>query len=275
MVSPDHAIFVDGRLICARQLVNGTTIRPEQGLITVNYFHVELDTHAILLAEGLPTESYLDTGNRSSFTSSEKLLVAYPAAPTNNASNPTREAGSCAQFVWEEDDVRPVWQWLVERAATLGQPRQEIETTSAPALQIVTEGRTLQPLHSKGGRCIFQLPKGTAEVRLVSRACRPTDVRPWLEDRRRLGVQVVRIVIRSLNDVHDVPIDHPGLDNGWWAVEHDGGTLRRWTNGDATLPLPSLASEALLEIHLDTPMLYKVTVRDKVTVRAGTQLRAA
>ena len=65
--------------------------------------------------------------------------------------------------------MRPVWQWLVERAATLGQPRQEIETTSAPALQIVTEGRTLQPLHSKGGRCIFQLPKGTAEVRRLAR----------------------------------------------------------------------------------------------------------
>jgi hypothetical protein len=268
MVSPDHAIFVDGKLICARQLVNGTTIRPEQGLRTVDYFHVELDTHAILLAEGLPTESYLDTGNRSSFTSSGKLLVAYPA-PTDNAPNPTREAGSCVPFVWEEGDVRPVWERLVDRAATLGQPRPEAETTSAPDLQIVTKGRTLQPLHSEEGRCIFPLPKRTAEVRLVSRACRPTDVRPWMEDSRVLGVQVVRIVIRSLNDVHDVPIDHPGLDNGWWAVERDGGTLRRWTTGDATLPLPAMDNEALLEIHLDTPMLYEVGVQ------AGAQLRAA
>ena len=31
LVSPDHAIFVDGKLICARQLINGTTIRQEKG----------------------------------------------------------------------------------------------------------------------------------------------------------------------------------------------------------------------------------------------------
>ena len=64
LVSPDHAIFVDGRLICARQLINGTTIRQEKDWTSVEYFHVELDAHAILLAEGLPAESYLNTGNQ-------------------------------------------------------------------------------------------------------------------------------------------------------------------------------------------------------------------
>ena len=43
LVSPDHAIFVDGKLICARQLINGTTIRREKGWTSVDYFHVELD----------------------------------------------------------------------------------------------------------------------------------------------------------------------------------------------------------------------------------------
>jgi hypothetical protein len=69
LVSPDHAIFVDGKLICARQLVNGTTIRQENGLAAVEYFHIELDQHAILYSEGLLSESYLDTGNRGLFAS--------------------------------------------------------------------------------------------------------------------------------------------------------------------------------------------------------------
>ncbi len=51
LVSPDHAIFVDGMLICAKQLVNGTTIRQERDWTAVDYFHIELDQHAILLAE--------------------------------------------------------------------------------------------------------------------------------------------------------------------------------------------------------------------------------
>ena len=33
----------------------------------MTYHHVELEQHAILLAEGAPAESYLDTGNRARF----------------------------------------------------------------------------------------------------------------------------------------------------------------------------------------------------------------
>ena len=35
----------------------------------ITYHHLELDTHDVLLAEGLPCESYLDTGDRASFGS--------------------------------------------------------------------------------------------------------------------------------------------------------------------------------------------------------------
>ena len=40
VVSPDHAIFIDGKLICARQLINGTTIRQETDWTAVDYYHV-------------------------------------------------------------------------------------------------------------------------------------------------------------------------------------------------------------------------------------------
>jgi len=65
-VSPDHAVFLDGMLIPARCLVNGETI-VQVPLDHVEYFHVELDRHDVLLAEGLPAESYLDTGDRDTF----------------------------------------------------------------------------------------------------------------------------------------------------------------------------------------------------------------
>ena len=114
----------------------------------------------------------------------------------------------------------------------------------------------MQPLHGENGLYIFPLPKGATEVRVVSRAGSPTDVRPWLEDRRCLGVYVERIVLRDANNLQEVPVDHPGLSRGWWAVEKNGMRLRRWTNGDAVLPLPDSSSPAMLEIRLGGEMTY-------------------
>ena len=70
VLSPDHAVhgsaLADGPavLVPVRYLVNGATI-VQEAADAISYFHVELDRHDVLLAEGLPTESYLDTANRS------------------------------------------------------------------------------------------------------------------------------------------------------------------------------------------------------------------
>jgi autotransporter passenger strand-loop-strand repeat protein len=66
-LSPDHAVFAAGVLIPVKHLINGASIRQLQAR-RVRYLHLELPTHAVILAEGLPTESYLDTGDRQSFT---------------------------------------------------------------------------------------------------------------------------------------------------------------------------------------------------------------
>ena len=66
LLSPDHAVFVEGDLIPVRYLINGSTIVQER-VASVTYYHVELAAHAVILADGLPCESYLDTGNRDAF----------------------------------------------------------------------------------------------------------------------------------------------------------------------------------------------------------------
>jgi len=76
-LSPDHAVSAGGVLIPVKHLVNGTTIvQVEREDIT--YWHVELDSHDIVLAEGLPCESYLDTGNRHAFANSGSLVQMHP-----------------------------------------------------------------------------------------------------------------------------------------------------------------------------------------------------
>ena len=65
-VSGDHGMLVDDALVPAGLLVNGETVLAERHP-TVTFHHLELARHAILLAEGAPAESYLDTGNRAQF----------------------------------------------------------------------------------------------------------------------------------------------------------------------------------------------------------------
>jgi hypothetical protein len=182
---------------------------------------VELNDHAILLAEGLPAESYLDTGNRGFFANTGAPLVLHPDL-TDETNYPTREAGSCAPFVWEEASVQTVWQKLTDRAAALGQPTAQRATTTDADLQLLADRRPVKPVISNSDRVIFVLPRGSRDVQLVSRAQSPTEARPWLDDRRRLGGRVKRIVLRGVDERREIPVDHPDLTRGWWAVERDG-----------------------------------------------------
>ncbi len=82
LVSPEHAIFLDGVLIPARHLENGSTI-VQQRVEQVDYYHVELDTHDVLLAEGAPAESFLPTGTRGQFNNAAEHAAFYPGINAN------------------------------------------------------------------------------------------------------------------------------------------------------------------------------------------------
>lgn len=58
-VSPDHALLFDGLLINAGALVNDCSILKTEPTTAFTYYHIELDHHALLVAEGTLAESYL------------------------------------------------------------------------------------------------------------------------------------------------------------------------------------------------------------------------
>ncbi|MEM9150399.1 MAG: Hint domain-containing protein [Cyanobacteria bacterium P01_F01_bin.3] len=77
-VSPDHALFIDGLLINAGALTNGISIVQIE-MEQFEYHHIELEHHALLLAEGTPAESYLpQTQARELFDNGEEYEKLYP-----------------------------------------------------------------------------------------------------------------------------------------------------------------------------------------------------
>jgi hypothetical protein len=93
-VSPDHAIYVNDVLIPAKRLVNGSTIEQIK-VDEIDYYHVELPRHGVLLANGLAAESFLDVnGNRGFFANGSDPVVLYP-----NLTALTWEANGCAPLI--------------------------------------------------------------------------------------------------------------------------------------------------------------------------------
>jgi hypothetical protein len=251
VVSPDHALFVDGKLVIARLLLNGMTITQNLDARVVEYYHVELPRHAVLLAEGLTAESYLDTGNRAMFSNAGLALVLHPDFAASQGLS-TWADDSCAPLVTTAAEVEPIWRQLAQRAESLGYAPPNYATTTDPDLLVMVDGRQLRPLTSNDGRYVFVLPAGAESIRLTSRAGAPAEVAAYLEDRRRLGVAVGRLAFRAGAEVQEVPVDHPMLSRGWHAAERDGSALRRWTDGDAHLRVPFAPGAGVVTLEVQT-----------------------
>ena len=79
LLSPDHALLVDGVLIHAGALVNGTSIVREASVPRVwVYYHVELDDHSLILAENTPAETFVDNVDRLNFDNWAEHEALYP-----------------------------------------------------------------------------------------------------------------------------------------------------------------------------------------------------
>ncbi|KMO33151.1 hypothetical protein VQ02_21605 [Methylobacterium variabile] len=83
LLSPGHPVLVgheDGQggvLVPVMCLINGTSVA-RVAVEEITYWHVELDRHDVLLAEGLPAESYHDMGSRPWFEAGTDDALANP-----------------------------------------------------------------------------------------------------------------------------------------------------------------------------------------------------
>jgi hypothetical protein len=93
-------------------------------------------------------------------------------------------------------------------------PQRAVTTEPNLRLRGKLRERQSKPILADSKLAIFVLPRGVAQVHLLSRAQSPAEARPLLDDHRRLGVRVQRIVLRGANELREIPMDHPDRTKG-------------------------------------------------------------
>jgi hypothetical protein len=110
MISPLHAMYIDGALVPAICLVNGRSIVQLEKIDQVEYFHIELDSHDVILAEGALSETYVDDDNRGIFHNAASFNAMYP----NAGSQPVRY---CAPRIEGGTELQAIHERLSARAS--------------------------------------------------------------------------------------------------------------------------------------------------------------
>jgi hypothetical protein len=253
LVSPDHAVCVDGVLIPARRLLNGSSIVQLFDRPFCTYHHIELDQHALLLAESMPAESYRSGQGLSAYAREGRTQALHPGLHEFGQT----QADEAMPLATDEPTIEAVYRRIAARAVRGNVARQASPTafvTTNPDLRLRFDGRELKPIHVAVGCAAFVLPRGSGTGWLLCNTARPTMTRPWLDDRRRLGIAVRRIELDYGAVRHVIPLDHPALSDGWWEPETSDDAVFRWTRGEAALP--DLTGARIVTVQFDALDAY-------------------
>ena len=221
-LSPGHNVASEGALMPISSLINGRSVAQIER-DRVEYWHVELEAHDILLAEGLPAESYLDCGNRAAFANGGAFIEAHPDFA------PKYWADTCLPLVKQGPLITAAKARLIARLVDEG---HRVVQEANP--HIVVDGRRIEPFRASEMQLAFTLPPGGREIALRSNVFVPAHTIAESVDSRELGICVAQLRI----DGETVALDcDEACTVGWREAEFVHGIFaRRWTSGAALLP---------------------------------------
>jgi hypothetical protein len=209
-------------LVQVEKLVNGATIVqvPRE---RVEYWHVELESHDILLAEGMPAESYLDVGNRTGFVNGGEYLEAYPDFM------PKQESDSCVPVVKEGPVIDRAKAALLARSQELG-----YALTDDADVHVMADGKRIDAVSLGENRLAFLLPATGSNIELRCRSCIPAQIYPENTDQRLLGVAIERL---QLDGAEVALADEAAFVHGWHPLERNAQEQSwRWSQERMGLP---------------------------------------
>jgi hypothetical protein len=111
----------DGVLIEAKDLINGCSIVQTEQVDRLEYFHIELDSHDVIFAEGVLSETFIDDDSRGMFHNADEFHALYPQPRTALAQY-------CAPRLCEGFEVAAVRRHIAMRAGLLpsAEPRRDV-----------------------------------------------------------------------------------------------------------------------------------------------------
>ncbi len=244
-VTKGHSLYIDDVLIPVEFLVNHRSILWDDRAQEISIYHIELETHDVLLANGAPAESYRDDGNRWLFRNANSGWGLSPQAP-------------CAPVHTGGPVVDAVWRRLLQRAG----PRPGVPLTDDPDLHVVVDGHRLDAAQRVGSAYVFRLPVVPSALRIVSRAAAPAEL-GLARDPRVLGIALRRLVVRKATRFRITEAIDDRLADGFHAFEADNGF--RWTDGDAAVPVALFAGfTGSTELVLDIGATARYLAADAV-----------
>ncbi|WP_082783851.1 Hint domain-containing protein [Acetobacter malorum] len=247
LITAEHCLFLEGYFVPVRMLVNGKSIFYDHSITSYDYYHIETEKHSVLIADGALTESYLDTGNRSSFVSDGNIVVLHSHAKS-------WDKDAAAPLEVKTEFVECLFKALTQRASEVENSRNStlpLQITHDHALYLVTNsGCMIHPVRQTGNQTLsFMIPPGTTKVHLTSRSSRPSDViGPFINDRRTLGVLVGRVMMLTANGMEEIMTHLEDAHLIGWHTMEQGTT--RWTNGNAILPLGNKPTQGVSMLTL-------------------------
>jgi len=225
-VTAEHGLLLDGHFIPARMLVNGHSIFYDKSREEYAFYHFETKEHSVVAADGVLSESYLDTGNRAMFSVQSSRID-----PVIGMLSWDRDAA--APLMTDRERVEPIYNRIEKMQPAVTKPERAL--TDHADLHLVTDdGVIVRPLRVAGAKHVFQLPPSAQSVTIRSRTARPCDiVGPFHDDRRNLGVLVGQILQFVSGEIVDYDRHLSDCEMSGW--HNYAGGASRWTSGDGFL----------------------------------------
>ncbi len=236
-VTEEHCLFLEGRFVPVRMLVNGHSIVSDTRHEDYDVYHIELDTHSVIKANDVLSESFLDTGHLT-FEGRE-------------ARNLSWERDSAAPLCTDRSFVEPLFRKIAARVPGLVVPASDTSPEHQTGIALLVNGRTrVTPTRRNGKNVVFMINEPIRSLHVLAEAAAPSvRIGPFVDDRRQLGALVGEVHLFTPEGMvpHRKHLEADAL-TGWHEKE---SAQYRWTGAQAELPdIQSESDSAVISLSV-------------------------